>query len=140
MPGGETTWSIRTIAGMTHLENRDYWTTQGNSANGVSILMAHQVSGVVINCAYVREHNPSYFSGRDERNENRRKALADDAACEAMAEALNEAEAARAAFAAALAKVEALSAYDVGPVGPFNADRHDWDKIAHGNWEEKRTR
>jgi hypothetical protein len=69
---GDQTLRISCIASMTSIEWGPFVGRLG------SLLMAYQITNVVIDTAFVLEHNVAYYEARDKRNAQRRALLADD--------------------------------------------------------------
>jgi len=124
LPGGQERWRIRREFGMANLETRDYRQTHGRG--GMSILLAHSDTNVLIDPAYIERHNTSYFEARVERNAKRLATKTDPAACERMAERLNRLLEARAALAQAEAALAELTGFDQ----PFSPDSTQWDRLS----------
>jgi hypothetical protein len=87
---GESKVDIHKQYGMTHLHIGGYgWSSDQDS--GLSLLLAHsEVNVVVPSPEEIAERNVCYFDAAKRRNESRRAALADGAALEAMADAVNK--------------------------------------------------
>ena len=124
LPGGEDVWCITHVAGMTHVETREYRRTQGQK--GICLLVAYDTKNVAMDAKFLEERNPAYFSARKERNEKR--ADVSEASCAALAEAINRVIAAREALAEAEAGFDALAGYGK----PFDADRYELEALAKG--------
>jgi hypothetical protein len=123
LPGGEERWRIIQHATMTHLETRDYGRTGGNT--GIHLLMAYQTTSVVIDAAWVEEHNPAYFKGRRERNEKRDRAMSDSALLQSMAHRLNSYATAKARLDEVKVKLDELTSYEA----PFSPDSYEWERM-----------
>jgi hypothetical protein len=123
LPGDEERWCITQSAGMTSLEEKSYRRTSGNT--GVSLLMAYATANVVIDAKFVEERNPAWFEGRRERNAERRRALEMPAVLALAESLLNDVIRARAALAAAEARLSALTSYKE----PLSADRYAWEEL-----------
>lgn len=146
LPGGEARWRTETIANMTHVAERDetpreplveeaYIKLAGRppaERMRMRLLVAHRVSGIVIDADALVTLNPSHFEGRIERNGKRRAAAADEALCGKLADALNRYVAARAACAAAEAAVKGFIGYGE----PFSPDQYEIERDC-GMREEK---
>ncbi len=76
-----------TIAGMHHIEWGAYTRTEGHA--GGSLLTAYTTGAPTIDAAFVEKHNLAWFAASVERNEERRKALADDATIKRAATAVD---------------------------------------------------
>lgn len=132
LPGGEAEWRLSQTAGMFHLETRNYGRSDGNT--GIHLLIAYQITNVMIDAAWIEEHNPAYFEGRRNRNALRDATMGDPVLLQSMADALNSYEAAKAKLDEAAVRLEALTGYGKA----FSPDSCDWEKIC-GAREEKRS-
>lgn len=131
LPGGEARWLIRQVASMTSLEDRDYLRSQGN--RGIHLLVAYRLTGVVIDAAWVAEHNPAYFGARVERNARRAACAENQAICQRMADVLNAYARAKAALEDAGQALDGLTQHGE----PFSPDQYDWQRLC-GAYEERR--
>ena len=131
LPGGNVRWLIRQVAGMTNLEDRDYLRSQGN--RGIHLLVAYQITSVVIDAAWVEEHNAGYFAARRERNRMREAAAASPEACQHFADTLAAFARAKETLDAARADLDRLTGYG----SPFSPDQYDWQRLC-GALEERR--
>jgi hypothetical protein len=124
LPGGAPRWRLSRNAGMTHLETWDYVRSGGKT--GMHFLMAYAEESVVIDAAWVEEHNPAYFKGRRERNASRDEVLQNNGlgqlTVQRMVNTLNAYEDAKAKLDAAKETMDNMSGFD--------ADRYDWEKLA----------
>jgi len=123
LPGGEARWLIRQVAGMTSLEDRDYLHSQGN--RGTRLLVAYQLTSVVVDAAWVEEKNAAYFAARRERNRLREAAAASPEACQHFAGTLAAYARAKEALDAAKADLDRLTGYG----SPFSPDQYDWQRL-----------
>lgn len=82
-------WYLNRNYGMTHLETYSYARNAGKF--GYSFLMAYTESSGLIDVQFVEERNPSYFSGRRERNTARAELLSSDRKLEEIAVLMNRA-------------------------------------------------
>jgi len=128
---GEDRWRIRQVASMTSLEDRAYWSTQGNG--GIHLLIAYQLTNVMIDAAWIEEHNPAYFKGRRERNASRDKIVNSSSMLALMADTLNAYAAAKAKLDEARNQLEALTGYGK----PFAADQYDWERLCGAREDKK---
>jgi len=131
LPGGEARWLIRQVAGMTSLEDRDYLHSSGN--RGIHLLVAYQLTSVVIDAAWVEEHNAGYFAARRERNRLREAAAASPEACQHFADTLTAFARSKEALDAARADLDRLTGYG----SPFSPDQYGWQQLC-GAYEEPR--
>jgi hypothetical protein len=129
LPGGEARWLIRQVAGMTKLEDRHYLHSGGG--RGISLLVAYQLTSVVIDAAWVEEHNAAYFAARVERNAMRAVCVCNPAICQRMADTLTAYAAAKAALDDARQALDGLTEYGQ----PFSPDQYDWQRLC-GAYEE----
>jgi hypothetical protein len=133
---GKDRWRISQFATMTHLETRDYSRSGGNT--GMHFLMAYATTNVVIDAAWVEEHNPAYFKGRRERNASRdlvcSQGTLGSAMPQLMADRLNDYEDAKAKLDEAKKNLDALTGYGHA----FSADSYDWERLC-GAREEKKS-
>lgn len=97
--------------GMTSLQWGGYHRTGGN------ILLAHSEKNVVVDIAYVLEHNAAYYSAKDERNEKRQQALSQPEKCAELDDAI-------ANFRAAEAKLKALMGQDIFQPDDYRIQKH----------------
>ena len=130
LPGGEERWRLSQFATMTHLETRDYGRSGGNT--GIHLLLAYALKNVMIDAAWIEEHNPAYFKGRRERNAQRDRAAAGGSVLALMVDRLN-------GYASAKVKLdEAKKQLDALTDTSFAADSYDWERLC-GAREEKRS-
>ena len=123
LPGGEARWLIRQVASMTCLDDRDYLHSQGSK--GIHLLVAYQLTRVVIDASWVEEHNAGYFGARRERNRLREAAAASPEACQHFADTLTAYARAKESLDAAKADLDRLT--DHG--SPFSPDQYDWQRL-----------
>jgi len=97
---------MRKAYGMTHLEWGGYSQTGGNQ--GHSLLIAYAEKNVVMDPAFLLEHNTSHYSGRDERNAARQAALTNSGLLDALEAAIARQHAAYDALMAVETEVKAL--------------------------------
>jgi hypothetical protein len=100
VPGYE--FRLRYVANMTNLE----WGGYGRANNpdpGGSLLLAYTTVSVVVDAAWVEEHNTAYFSAAVERNKARQQTLAQPAKCQALDQAIADYLRAKEALKALLA-------------------------------------
>jgi len=128
LPGGESQWRIRHMAGMTHLESIDHVRTNG--AVGYSFLLAYAEKGVKVDVAFLLDRNKSYFGAANARNEQRARVSLGLA--RQMADALNAVSEARARLTTAEAAMDNLTKHG----GPFHADWYFWEGLV----KDKETR
>jgi hypothetical protein len=119
LPGGEASWYINHIASMTQLRTTDLY-ERSRGVNGYSFLLAYQTKNVVIDAAWVVEHNPAYFGAREDRNSARDRIKASD--IRELTETLNGVARARKELATAEGRLEALTRYGA----KFYADDTFW--------------
>ncbi len=132
LPGGEERWGYRHVAGMTHLEERDYLRSSGN--RGISLLVSYDTSGPhVVDAAWVEEKNPANYKGRRERNAQRDEALKNPALLERMCVALNSYARVQKALDDAKEVLDGLTGYGM----PFSADGYDWERMCGAREERK---
>lgn len=103
--------------GMTHIEWGDYGYHKDTGRPGGSIILAWSEKNVRIDTKLIEEKNAAYFSACLERNETRRKALADEKAMYELDQTLK-------AFVAYRDKIKELMAH--GTV--FAPDRYTIEK------------
>jgi hypothetical protein len=121
---GPGTMFIREVARMTHLENEAY--QKGDFDNGVSLLISY--GAPVIDCNWIKAHNPAYFEARKDRNAKRLEALNDPRLLQNMANALFEYQQAKECFA--IAQKELATMVDYGEA--FSPDGSLWRNIGEG--------
>jgi hypothetical protein len=122
LPGGESEWHIHQIAGMTSVQNKAYG--REGAKDGISLLIAYALKNITVDAKFLVERNAAYFAARVERNAWRAEMLAPKNAHKvvAMADVLNEVNAAKEKLRAAIALLETYTAHD----GPFYADRYEF--------------
>jgi hypothetical protein len=110
----------RDIANMTHIDWGDYGRSGGNK--GGSLLVAYTGGAPIIDAAWVKERNISYFTTA-ERNEKRAKALKDDPT-------IMEAALAIQALVVAKAKLAHLMRWDDdGTKGPLEIEKYSIQQL-----------
>jgi hypothetical protein len=100
VPGYE--FRLHYVANMTNLE----WGGYGRASDpdqGGSLLLAYTTVNVVVDAAWVEEHNTAYFSAAVERNKARQQALAQPDKCQALDQAIADYLRAKEALKALLA-------------------------------------
>lgn len=111
-------WRLRRQYGMTHLETVDYGRSSGHT--GYSLLVSHTESSTPLNLRDIEERNPTYFSGRRERNHARMEAMNTRDTLDTAADTLNSLRDAYERLTAAYAAWETLAGYGT----PLNADKY----------------
>lgn len=124
LPGGESNWRIRHVAGMTYLDSMDSVRSGGSS--GYSFFLAYAEKNVTIDVPFVLDRNAAYFGARETRNA--RRAQVDPGAARTMADALNAVADARAKLALAEEALDELTETD----SPFGPDRYFWKGLVEG--------
>jgi hypothetical protein len=133
LPGGAERWRLDYIAGMTHLEDRNYYMHDGNKKGGFHFLLQYASQGDTVSREAILKHNPAYFSARIERNEKRAACAESAGMCQAMADALTAYAAAKEALDAAKTRLDGLTAYGE----PFSPDQYDWERLCGAREERK---
>lgn len=111
---GDADLRLRHQYGMTDLEWGGY--TRSDGRQGGSLLLAHREKNVVVDVAYILEHNAAYYSAKDERNKTRQQALAQPEKCAALDQAIAD-------YKAAQVRMVKLLGDDI-----FDPDRLDIEK------------
>jgi hypothetical protein len=124
LPGGKDVWRLTRNYGMTHIENRDYWHSSGNSREGVNLLVDWRTDSFPLDIAALEKNNAAYFSARKERNHSRMEARNNRELLTSMADAMNKIEAANKALEAAKNEFEALTEYG----SAFYADKFELER------------
>lgn len=122
MPEGKQNWYLIRHYGWTSLGNNAY--RQGDYKNGMEIMLARSEASVPLDCAWVEKENAAYYSARKSRNHARMEAMNSLDELEAVAQAMNECEAAREALLNANARLKELTKYG----SKFSPDEYEIEK------------
>jgi hypothetical protein len=120
LPGGEAEWSIRQVAGMTNIVDRDYYRYEGRQGYSFLVHYDSDEGREYISAQRLQDRNTCYFSARRERNALRLEAKNAAVLCARVAITLNAVASARRALAAAEKAFDELTGYGE----PFSPDRH----------------
>jgi|ERR1041385_9078872 hypothetical protein len=119
------------------------WTSLGNDAyrrgdygkDAMEIMLARSEASVPLDAAWVEKENAAYYSARKARNHARMEALNSVDELEAVAQAMNDCEQARAQLIAANARLKKLTQYG----SKFSPDEYEIER-ACGMADAKSTR
>jgi hypothetical protein len=123
MPGGSSKWKLRRQYGMTHLENRHYYSVERSGEpktawqDKISLLLGHFIIAKPLDATAIETLNPAYFSGRRRRNKIRMETRNDLVVLSSAAATINTVLRARASLKVAEAALATLTSYDA-PLGP----------------------